>query len=105
QLFGGVRTCSPKLPADGEAQAEKWGEASGAHATTGAAVVVDRSVSHYTTGEWENPAGVRQLGIQVTGDFTVSGSGAAGGATFALSGTGTHAGKLQFSAAGRFLGG
>lgn len=105
QLFGGFRTFFPKLPSAGVAPGVKWSDSTEATDTTGTAVVVDRSVSHYATGEWESPAGVRQLGIQVSGDFTVSGSGAAGGATFALSGTGTHAGKLQFSAAGRFLGG
>ena len=105
QLFGGFRTFYPKLPSAGVAPGVTWSDSTEATDTTGAAVVVDRSVSRYTTGDWESPSGVRQLGIQVSGDFTVSGSGAAGGATFALSGTGTHAGRLQFSAAGRFLGG
>ncbi|HYK10991.1 MAG TPA: hypothetical protein VEV39_09340 [Gemmatimonadales bacterium] len=105
QLFGGFRTFFPKLPPAGVAPGVKWSDSTEATDTTGTAIVVDRSVSHYTTGDWESPSGVRQLGIEVSGDFTVSGSGAAGGATFALSGTGTHAGKLQFSAAGRFLGG
>lgn len=105
QLFGGFRTFFPKLPSAGVAPGSTWSDSTEATDTTGTAVVVDRSVSHYATGDWESPSGVRQLGIQVSGDFTVSGSGAAGGATFALSGTGTHAGRLLFSAAGRFLGG
>ncbi|HYL79524.1 MAG TPA: hypothetical protein VEU07_01860 [Candidatus Acidoferrum sp.] len=105
QLFGGFRTFYPKLPSAGVLPGASWSDSTEATDTTGAAVVVDRAVSHYVTGDWESPSGVRQLGIQVSGDFTVSGSGAAGGATFALSGTGTHAGRLQFSAAGRFLGG
>lgn len=105
QLFGGFRTFFPRLPSAGVAPGVKWSDSTEATDTTGTAVVVDRSVSHYATGDWESSSGVRQLGIQVSGDFTVSGSGAAGGATFALSGTGTHAGTLQFSAAGRFLGG
>jgi len=105
QLFGGFRTFYPKLPAAGVAPGASWSDSTEATDTTGAAVVVDRAVSHYVTGDWESPSGVRQLGIQVSGGFTVSCSGAAGGATFALSGTGTHAGRLQLSAAGRFLGG
>ena len=105
ELFGGFRTFYPKLPSAGVAPGASWSDSTEATDTTGAAVIVDRAVSHYVTGDWVSPAGVRQLGIQVSGDFTVSGSGAAGGATFALSGTGTHAGHLQFSAAGRFLGG
>lgn len=105
QLFGGFRTFYPKLPTAGVAPGAAWSDSTEATDTTGAAVIVDRAVSHYVTGDWENPSGVRQLGIEVSGGFTVSGSGAAGGATFALSGTGTHAGRLQFSAAGRFLGG
>lgn len=105
QLFGGFRTFYPKLPFAGVAPGASWSDSTEATDTTGTAVIVDRAVSRYVTGDWESPAGVRQLGIQVSGDFTVSGSGAAGGSTFALSGTGTHAGRLQFSAAGRFLGG
>lgn len=107
QLLGGFRAFYPRLPAAGLAPGSKWTDSTEASDTTGSAVVIDRAVSRYLAGDWENSAGagVRQLGIDVSGDFTVSGSGAAGGSTFALSGTGTHAGRLQFSAAGRFLGG
>lgn len=105
QLLGGFRAFYPRLPAAGLAPGSRWSDSTEAADTTGGAVVIDRAVSRYLAGDWESPAGVRQLGIEVAGEFTVSGSGTAGGSTFALSGTGTHTGRLQFSAAGRFLGG
>ena len=105
QLLGGFRTFYPRLPAAGINPGSTWSDSSETTDTTGSGIVRDRAVTRYVTGDWESPAGVRQLGIQLAEDFTVSGSGQAQGTTFALSGTGTRAGRLLVSAVGRFLGG
>jgi len=105
QLLGGFRTFYPRLPVAGISPGSAWSDSSETTDTTGSGIVRDRAVTRYVTGEWESPSGVRQLGIQLSEDFTVSGSGQAQGSTFALSGTGTRAGRLLVSAVGRFLGG
>lgn len=105
QLLGGFRSFYPRLPATGITPGATWSDSSDATDTTGSGVVRDHSVTHYATGAWESPDGIRRLGIELTEDFTVSGSGQAQGATFVLSGSGTRAGHLLLSAAGRFLGG
>ena len=105
QLLGGFRTFYPRLPVAGIAPHSSWSDSSETTDTSSSGIVRDQSVTHYVTGDWENPTGVRQLGINLTEDFTVSGTGAAQGSTFALSGTGIRAGRLEVSAAGRFLGG
>ena len=105
QLLGGFRTFYPRLPVAGINPGSAWSDSSETTDTTGSGIVRDRAVTRYVTGDWESPSGVRQLGIQVTEDFTVSGSGQAQGTTFALSGTGTRAGRMLVSAVGRFLGG
>ena len=105
QLLGGFRTFYPRLPAAGITPGSAWADSSEITDTTGSGILRDRSVTRYVTGDWESPSGVRQLGIQLAEDFTVSGSGQAQGTTFALSGTGIRAGRLLVSAVGRFLGG
>lgn len=107
QLLGGFRTFYPRLPAAGVGPEAAWSDSTEITDTTGSAVVTDRAVTHYQAGSWENSGGIGgpQLGIKVSEEFTVSGAGEAGGSTFALSGSGLRAGQLQFSAAGRFLGG
>lgn len=105
QLLGGFRTFYPRLPIAGITPRSTWSDSSETTDTSSSGIVRDRAVTHYVTGDWETPAGVRQLGIEITEDFTVSGTGSAQGSTFALSGTGIRAGHLQLSATGRFLGG
>ena len=107
QLLGGFRAFYPRLPAAGVLPGALWTDSTELTDTTAAAVVKDQAVTHYQAGPWENSGGIggEQLGIRLTEDFTVSGSGEAGGSTFALSGTGTRSGQLEFSAGGRFLGG
>ena len=105
QLLGGFRTFYPRLPAAGVTPGAAWSDSTANTDTTGSAVVADRAVTHYAAGSWNTADGARQLGIRVTEEFTVSGSGEAGGSTFALTGTGLRSGQLSFSAGGRFLGG
>ena len=107
QLLGGFRTFYPRLPPAGALPGALWTDSTELTDTTGAAIVKDQAVTHYQAGTWENAGGVggERMGIRVTEEFTVSGSGQAGGSTFALSGTGLRSGQLEFSAAGRFLGG
>lgn len=105
QLLGGFRTFYPRLPTAGINPGSAWSDTSETTDTTGSGIVRDQAVTRYVTGDWESPSGVRQLGIQLSEDFTVSGAGQAQGTTFALSGTGIRAGRLLVSAVGRFLGG
>jgi hypothetical protein len=105
QLLGGFKRFYPHLPATGLRPGATWSDSVALGDTTQAAIVTERGETHYTAGAWQTNSGTRSLSIQLNGTFVISGTGAAGGTTFALSGSGQQTGQVWVSADGRFLGG
>ena len=105
QLLGNFHDFLPRIPRDGVRLGASWTDSLSSTQRGGSTEVTRRSLTQSNAAAWEVRSGTRSLRLDLSGTYTVSGSGQNGGQFFQMGGSGTSAGRAFLAEDGRFLGG
>ncbi|MBI4502095.1 MAG: hypothetical protein HY700_13160 [Gemmatimonadetes bacterium] len=102
-IASAARQFLPRIPANGAEPGAQWSDTTEI-STGGPTQLTIRSVNDRRALEWMQYAGRRSLRIEVTSNYTLTGTGQQMGQDFTLTGKGARAATQYLSADGHYLG-
>ena len=98
-----TKTFFPRIPAAGAEPGQQWVDTTDTK-TVGASQLTIHSINNRRVVEWTDHGGRRALRIEVTGQYTITGTGQQMGQDFTVNGTGQKLATQYLSADGHYLG-